>query len=227
MRSPRAFCAALRSRPRAHDRRTANRELRVASREQRTANSERRTAESGQRRADRGASLIEALIATAVVLSTITGVAQLLLWSRRAVWSSGVKTVTTVLATEKLEQLRTLNWQFDAEGRPVTDDSTDLSGEQPSAGGSGLQASPLGTLRQNTSGFVDYVDTHGGWRGTGVDPPAGAAYVRRWAIVPFGPDPLNTLALHVVVLPLADAAAGDLRSARAAHLTTIRTRGVP
>jgi hypothetical protein len=52
--------------------------------------------------------------------------------------------------------------------------------------------------------------------------------VRRWAIVPFDSDPLHTLVLQVVVLPLADATtrAGH-RSVRAAHLTTIRTRSLP
>jgi hypothetical protein len=177
---------------------------------------------------DRGASLIEALIATALVCSTITGVAQLLLWSRRAVWSSGAETMAVVLAAQKLEQLRTLTWEIDANGQPITDGSTDLSTAEPSAGGSGLQVSPLGTLHENTRGFVDYLDSQGGWRGTGVEPPAGSAFVRRWAILPFAADPLNTLVLHVIVLPISDAAVADgRRSSRAAHQTTIRTRGVP
>jgi hypothetical protein len=186
---------------------------------------------AGQRRADsrprgtrteRGSTLIEALIATAIVLSTITGVAQLLLWARKVIWSSGAATITTGLATEKLEQLRALAFRFDEEGRAITDDSTDLTGAQPSSGGTGLQTSPLGTLYESTSGFVDYLDAQGDWCGTGAAPPAGTVFVRRWAVVPFASDPLNTIALHVVVLPLADGA--ELRSPRAAHLTTIRTR---
>ena len=177
--------------------------------------------------ADHGASLIEALIAVALVCSTITGVAQLLLWSRRAVWSSGAETMAVVLAAQKLEQLRMLTWEIDTNGQPITDDSTDLSTAEPSAGGSGLQASALGTLHENTSGFVDYLDSQGVWRGTGAEPPAGSVFVRRWAILPFAADPLHTVVLHVIVLPVSDAVAADgRRSSRAAHQTTIRTRGV-
>jgi hypothetical protein len=189
-----------------------------------TPSAGRRRADSGPRetRTERGSTVIEALIATAIVLATITGVAQLLLWARKAVWSSGAATITTALATEKLEQLRALTFQVDEEGRAITDDTTDLTSAQPSSGGTGLQTSPLGTLYENASGFVDYLDAQGAWCGTGAAPPAGAVFVRRWAIVPFASDPLNTIALHVLVLPLADGT--DLRSPRAAHLTTIRTR---
>ncbi|MGH9372442.1 MAG: type IV pilus modification PilV family protein [Vicinamibacterales bacterium] len=176
---------------------------------------------------DRGASLVEALIAMTIVITTITGVGQLLVWSRRAVWSSGAGSMSIVLATQKLEQLRALAWHVDAGGHAVSDDTTNLSTDPPSIGGSGLRASPVGALHESTTGFVDYLDAQGLWRGTGAQAPAGAAFVRRWAIVPFGPDPLHTVVLHVVVLPVVDAAAGDKRSPRAAHLTTIRTRSVP
>jgi hypothetical protein len=187
-----------------------------------------RPAHQNGSRGDCGASLIEALIAMGLVCSTITGVAQLLLWSRRAVWSSGAETMAVVLAAQKLEQLRVLTWELDANGQPITDDTTDLSTAEPSGGGSGLRASPLGTLYENSTGFVDYLDSQGAWRGTGADPPAGSAFVRRWAVLPFAPDPLNTVVLHVIVLPVSDAAAADgRRSPRAAHQTTIRTRGVP
>src|SRR5262245_30215312 len=88
-----------------------------------------RTADSGPRTSkdDSGSTLIEALMPAAIVLTTITGVAQLLLWARKVVWSSGTATIATVLAAEKLEQLRALTWQFDEEGRAVGDDSSDLT----------------------------------------------------------------------------------------------------
>ncbi len=158
----------------------------------------------------------------------ITGVAQLLVWSRRTVWSSGTGTQSVVLATQKLEQLRTLAWDADVAGQAVSDSSTDLSTDPPSSGGTGLRPSTVGSLHANTPGFVDYLDGQGVWRGTGARPPGGAAFVRRWAIVPFAADPLHTVVLHVLVLPAVDAAAADgHRSARAAHLTTIRTRSLP
>jgi hypothetical protein len=175
-----------------------------------------------------GATLIEALIAMTIIITTITGVAQLLIWSRTTVWSSGAGTMSMVLAGQKLEQLRLLGWHVDGAGRAVSDTTTTLSTSGPAPGGSGLTASPAGTLSDNTPGYVDYLDARGTWRGTGASPPAGAAFVRRWAIVPFDSDPLHTLVLQVVVLPLADATtrAGH-RSVRAAHLTTIRTRSLP
>jgi hypothetical protein len=177
---------------------------------------------------ERGATLIEALVAMAVIITTITGVAHLLIWSRATVWSSGAATVSMLLASQKLEQLRTLPWHVDAAGHAISDSTTDVSTDQPSSGGSGLTASPAGTLHDNVPGYVDYIDARGVWRGTGAAPPEGAAFVRRWAIVPFEPDPLHTLVFHVMVMPLSDAAArGGRRSPRAAHLTTIRTRSLP
>lgn len=176
----------------------------------------------------RGTSLFEAVVASMIVITTITGIVQLLLWSRRAVWSAGASSVSAVLAAQKLEQLRALAWQLDARGAPVTDLSTDVAVDPPASGGLGLQASPPGTLTSSTSGYVDYVDAQGRVLGTGLQPPAATAYVRRWSILPYAPDPLHTLTLHVVVLPAADAGGrGVSRSPRIVHLTTIRTRSVP
>jgi hypothetical protein len=162
----------------------------------------------------------------AIVVVTLTGIAQLLLVSRRMTWATGAASMAARLASQKLEQLRALAWAFDADGRPVADEQTDLSTDPSSAGGTGLRSSPAGTLQQNLAGFVDYLDVNGMWRGNGTDPPAGAAYVRRWAIRPFTADPAHTLVFHVLVAPLADAAGADpARSSRAALQTTIRTRG--
>jgi hypothetical protein len=177
---------------------------------------------------DRGIALIDALIAMAIIITTVTGVAQLLTWSRRAVWSSGAESAAVVLASQKLEQLRTLVWQVDGDGRAVSDDTTNLATDPPSGGGTGLRASPVAALHENTPGFVDYLDGQGRWAGTGPGPPGSAVFVRRWAVVPFDPDPLHTIVVHVVVMPVVDAAvSGGHRSGRSAHLTTIRTRSLP
>jgi hypothetical protein len=177
---------------------------------------------------ERGIALLDALVATTIVVTTLTGVAQLLIWSRRAVWSSGAESTSVLLAAQKLEQLRTLVWQVDRDGRPRSDHATNLSTDPPSTGGSGLRASPPASLDENTPGFVDYVDGRGAWAGTGTRPPGSAVFVRRWAIVPFEPDPLHTVVVHVVVMPVLDAAvSGGHRSKRAAHLSSIRTRSLP
>jgi hypothetical protein len=160
----------------------------------------------------------------AIVLVVAAGAAHLLLWGRRAVWSAAWKSVAVTLATQKMASLESLLWEVDPAGTSASDETTDLSTEPPQSNGTGLQSSPGGTLTSNTPGFVDYVDADGQWRGTGVQAPAGAAFVRRWSIEPFATDPTNTLVLTVVVFPLADAAVSAGLPERGARLSTIRTR---
>lgn len=171
-----------------------------------------------------GASLIDALAALTVVIIVTAGAAHVLLWSRRAAWSSGTESLAVTLAAQKLEALAALTWEAGEGGVSMSDEVTDLSEDPAQAGGSGLRPSPPATLSTNTAGFVDFVDRAGSWVGTGSRPPGGAAFVRRWSIQPFAPDPQDAVVLTVVVLPLADAAAGVVRPARGAMLTSIRTR---
>jgi hypothetical protein len=91
-------------------------------------------------------------------------------------------TLAGILAEQKIEQLRALAWEFDVNGLPVSDVSTDTTvlPESPS-GGTGLQLSP-GSLRQNTPGFVDHLDSGGQIVGRTVLPPTSAVYTRRWSI---------------------------------------------
>lgn len=174
----------------------------------------------------RGASLLDALIAIAIVIAVSAGVAQLILWSRRATWSASTKTVAVVLAEEKMERLRGLAWEADTAGNPVSDGMTDLSVEPAGTTGRGLQPSPTGTLLANTAGYVDYADAGGQWCGTGTTPCPSAAFVRRWAVEPFPADAADSVVLTVVVLPLADARGSLPTLERGVRLKTIRTRGV-
>ena len=173
---------------------------------------------------DRGASLIDALVAVAVVITVTTGVAQLVLWSRRAIWAARTHTIAVTLAEQKLEQLRSLDWTIDATGASISDESTDVSVDPPGPGGTGLQPTPAGTLAVNTPGYVDYVDAAGGWRGNSPDPPRGAAFVRRWSIEPLPFDAVDTLVITVLVTSVADAAVAREAPARGVRLRTIRTR---
>ncbi|HSF99876.1 MAG TPA: hypothetical protein VLA20_02055, partial [Vicinamibacterales bacterium] len=111
------------------------------------------------------------------------------------------QTSTTVLASQKLEQLRSLTWGFDEAGTglPVSDTTTNLGQDPPTGNGSGLNPSPPGTLNQNIAGYVDYLDARGRWVGTGAAPPATATYIRRWSIEPLPTNPNNTLILQVLV----------------------------
>jgi len=174
-----------------------------------------------------GTSILEALVAAAVVITIAAGVAHLLVWSRRATWSAGVRSTAVVLATAKLEQLRALDWFTDAAGVPVSDTSTNLAREPHTPDGTGLRPSPPGTLAQNTPGFVDFVGLDGAWRGTGRDAPPGAVFVRRWGIAPYPDDPAGTLVLTVVTFHLGAGRAFPASAAGAVRVQTLRTRLAP
>jgi hypothetical protein len=108
-------------------------------------------------------------------------------------------TLATILAAQKIEQLRALAWGFDADRRPISDLSTDtaVTPESP-VGGTGLQTSPAAALHQNTAGFVDYLSASGEIVGRGSQPPKQALYTRRWSIEPVeGSD--SALILQVLV----------------------------
>jgi hypothetical protein len=172
---------------------------------------------------DFGSSLVEALTATALVITICTGVALLIVRSAGAIWTTGARSVAVVAAQQKLEQLSALEWRTDAAGVHRSDLSTDLSVDPPDASGSGLQPSPADSLDRNTPGFADFVGHDGQWRGRGSAASPGTAFVRRWSVAAYPRDPADTIVLTVVVLPVAEA------SGRAAHpavvrLQTIRTR---
>src|SRR5262249_44920688 len=141
-------------------------------------------------RADLGFSLIEALIASTILLTGLSALAQLFGVSSTSSRRSEVTTSATVLAIEKMEQLRSLAWGFDALGLARSDFSSDLAAfPERSTGGSGLTLSPPGTLTTNTPGYCDFVDVNHQGLGGGVDPPAGAHYLRRWSIDALPDDP--------------------------------------
>ena len=110
----------------------------------------------------------------------------------------------TMLAAQRLEQLRALAFAFDDTPlvqRASPTSTTDLSGATPSQDGAGLATSPAGTLLVPTRGYVDYLDAQGRWLGNDVGPPPGAAFVRRWAVTPSLGFPMDGVLLQVVVSP--------------------------
>lgn len=132
-------------------------------------------------RTDAGFTLVELLIAIAILSSIAAGVAGLFGVAIKTTESARVQTATVALAIQKMEQLRALTWGLDAAGvgLRVTDSTTDLSVEPPTGAGSGLSPSPPGTLDSNIAGFVDYLDKNGRWVGTGASPPGQAVFIRR------------------------------------------------
>ena len=147
-----------------------------------------------------GFSLVEVLVAAAVLMTGLIAVAQMFVASTNQNMSARRVTTTAVLAQQKIEQLRGLTWGFDDFGLPISDFSSNITVTPPaSSGGVGLQASPANTLTTSTTGYVDYLDAYGAWVGTGSTPPANAIYVRRWSIEPLPTNPNNTLVFQVLV----------------------------
>ena len=183
-----------------------------------------------RRRHEAGFTLVELLVALSLLTVIAAGIAQLFAITVRDARAARDQTMTVILASQKMEQLRALTWRVDSAGAAVSDLTTDLSRSPPDASGSGLGPSPAAALDTNTAGFVDFLDSKGRWVGTGASPPPVATYIRRWSVGPLPSDPGNSLVLRVLVTTrIRDggvAAAGQPRFRRAdeALLVTIRTR---
>ena len=126
----------------------------------------------------RGFSLLEAIVAMAIMSTATIAVAQLSILSARANRIARSNTVTSVLASQRMEQLQSAAW---AE----------------------LAPSPPEALVRSTDGYFDYVDTDGRTLAGGRTPPAGAVFVRRWAITPMAGG--GALMIHVSVMPISAA----------------------
>ena len=178
----------------------------------------------------RGFSLLEVLVATTLLTVSLTALAQLFAIATRANSSARATTYATVLAQQKMEQLRSLTWGFDRLGLPLTDTSTDIAVEpERETGGNGLSPSPANTLGQNIEGYVDYLDRFGRALGGGPTPPEGTVYIRRWSVEPLRTNPDNTIVLQVLVTPRrtrgsAETAPGVRRMPDEARVITVKTR---
>ena len=117
--------------------------------------------------------------------SALVGLGQMFAIAISSNRAARVLTYTTVLAEQKLEQLRGLAWAFDDRGQPVSD--------------AALSPSPADTMTSNTPGWVDYVDQFGEVLGEGAMLPPKTVYIRRWAVEPLPVDPANTIVIHVLV----------------------------
>ena len=129
----------------------------------------------------RGFTLVETLIATALIVTAVAGLAQLFTLSVRFTRDAGQFGVALVAAQDKLESLRTLAFAYDVDGVAATDPR--------------LRPSPAGTLAANVERFVDWLDE----RGTVVDEAHGAAYVRRWRVSVLAAGEPEAIAIDVCV----------------------------
>lgn len=158
----------------------------------------------------RGFSLIEVLIALVLLVVAVLGVLQLVALAVSATNSARVQSLTVTLASARLEQLRTLTFDFDDTGSATTDLSTNLSTATPVPGGSGL--TPGGSLDTSVGGYVDHLDRVGQWVGNSTSAPADAMYTRRWAVTASSLAP-SVLVLEVAVFPVASPVGNAARAA--------------
>jgi prepilin-type N-terminal cleavage/methylation domain-containing protein len=151
----------------------------------------------------RGFSLVEVLVAMGILTVVSLGLAQLFAASTHVNIIARGQTSTTMLAEQKMEQIRSLTWGFDTTGQglPVSDTTSNLTMYPVTPDGTGLNPSPADSLERNITGFVDFVDAAGAWVGTGNTPPGSAVYIRRWSIQPLPTNPNNTLVIQVLVTP--------------------------
>ena len=177
-----------------------------------------------------GFSLAETIIATGIMAASIAGLGQLFAVSVLSNRTARNTTFASVLATQKMEQLRGLTYGFDTLGLPLTDTSTNLAVNPLSpTGGKGLSPSPTGALRANTDGYVDYLDVYGKTVGTGgTTIPNGTTYIRRWTIEPLPTNPNNTVVLQVLVTRSTNRGSADAgkvdRLPDEARIITVKTR---
>lgn len=196
----------------------------------------RGTALSTEARAARegGFSLVETIIASSVMIAGAISLAQLFVMSTRSNVAAKSTSIAAVLAQQKMEQLRSLEWGFDALGLPNTDTTTNTAVVPMAAnGGTGLSPSPTGggsPLKANVAGWVDYVDKYGNSLGGGTTtPPAGTSYIRRWSVEPLPTNPNNTIVLQVLVTPMGLRTADDTtdsvrRKDQEARIISVKTR---
>jgi hypothetical protein len=162
-----------------------------------------------RRHEEDGLSLIEVLIATCILAGALVSLAQLFAIAIRTNLTARGASYATILAEQKIEELRARAWSVDAQGVRLSD--------------GGLTASPRGSLNANMAGYVDYADQFGRTLVSDVNRPPNAVYTRRWAITASPTDPDDTLVIQVRVMR--DASNGaSLAPAEEARFTTLRTR---
>lgn len=170
----------------------------------------------------RGFTLVEVLVAVALLSAATLGGVHLMAFATRGMHVARMQGVAALAASSRLDQLRSLRFEFDPAGLRLTDLVTDLSVDPPAPGGSGLTPGAPGALDANVSRSFDYLDEAGRWIGNGATPPRGAMFVRRWSIEsPAGPD---LLVLQVLVRPLANGSFAGRRQPGDARMFTARVR---
>jgi prepilin-type N-terminal cleavage/methylation domain-containing protein len=157
-----------------------------------------------------GFSLVEVLVATTMLAGVLTALAQLFVLGARVSTAARRTTAAVMAAQQKLEELRSLAWTFDASGAPVSAPA--------------LAPSPAGTLAANMPGYCEFLDNHGRLLGVGGSPPSGTTVVRRWSIGPLAGGTSDTIVLEVVAGDWDEQAVSGSQLRNEVRLVAVRTR---
>jgi len=154
----------------------------------------------------RGFSLLETLVAVSIAAVALSALAYLFVIAVQANADARRATFASVLAAQKMEQLRGL--------------------------GDDLSPQASGSLSQNVAGLCDFLDEYGRSLAGGLTPPSGTVYIRRWSIESVASGPADTLLVQVVVIRRmwrggVNVAASDQRLLGGAQVVTLKTRRVP
>jgi prepilin-type N-terminal cleavage/methylation domain-containing protein len=122
----------------------------------------------------RGFTLVETMFAIGILGVALTMLAQLFVIATESNVNSRRSSLASILAAQKIEQLRTL--------------------------GDELAPSGVESLSADVDGACDFLDEYGRSMGGGSSPPDGAVYIRRWSVQPLAEDP-DTFVLQVAVFP--------------------------
>jgi prepilin-type N-terminal cleavage/methylation domain-containing protein len=150
----------------------------------------------------RGFTLVEAVTAISIIAVALTALAQLFVIASHANADARRSSFASILATQKIEELRSLGADLSQEGEA--------------------------SLSSDISGACDFLDEYGRSLGTGTSPIPGTVYIRRWSVEPIPSDP-DTFVLQVAAFPHswkngAGPGPADARASGGAHIVTIKMR---
>jgi type II secretory pathway pseudopilin PulG len=161
----------------------------------------------------RGFTLVETVVALALMLTVSVSVSLALVASRAIAVRDRDQAIGRVAAQARLTSLTSLAFRTvaasDGSALTITDTTTDVSGDPPGPGGTGLGESPVGALWRDTSGYADYLDGAGRDLGAAAGARERAAYVRRWTISRQGAGAGEVVTMAVLVAPVSTAAQAE------------------
>lgn len=143
----------------------------------------------------RGFSLIEALLASALIAGAVASLAAVVTTAASQTVAARRTLTALVLAQAKLEELRAIPFRFGADGSR--------------ADGEALARSPASALIEDHEGWVEDLDRFGG----PVNDRQPPHYRRRWAVTSYVPFDVDALVLQVCVFPSGNSRVGSMAEA--------------